>query len=421
MSEKVLMSLKEKKNMWLLMWGIGVSKVGSLAFSFAVGLYILNLTGSGMSFAISMILSALPRVLISPFAGILADRVSRKNIVVLGDIVSGLAVLCLLIQGEITVLALYVVIGLLSVANTFFSVALQSAIPNLVGDEHLMTINSNFEAFNSIAAIAGPMVGGFLFGFGSLHLIIIINGLSFLLSGFSEMFIDFKYNSKLKDVEVKEKRGYGEVWTFIKEVSLFRWMLILSLSFNFLLTMGIQVPHTYLLNNILKLSPRSIGVIEAMISVGIIIGSLVVSKYAKENTFKWLSIGSVGLGLVMVLSGLPYIFTTNINQWVNVLYQCFILMIAGFCLAILNVPIMTKMQQLIPEMLRGRVFSLFGMIGASLVPMGLLLSGLLIQTILPQYIIVVCGLLMTMVSLYFFSKEALRKSFKDVDGDLEFS
>lgn len=411
MSVKTVMQAREKQNMWLLIAGLGVSRIGTLAFSFAVGLYILNITGSSMSFAISMVLSAVPRVIISPISGNASDRYSKKAITVMGDILSGIIVLMLLFQSEITVTSLYMAIGALSVVNTFFDTAISASLPNLVKEANLMKLNSSFEVFRSMASIFGPMIGGMLFGFGTLKLIIIINGISFILSGFSEMFIDFKFNSKMTVEEQTEKKAYGEVWTFLKQESFFIVMLVMSLSYNFLITVGINVPHTYMMNNILMLSPKYIGIIEAVLPVGMIAGAILVSKIPKEKLYLNLYINAVLLGITIALAGLPYLVTLKFSVLFNVIYQGLVLFLAGFTLAMINIPIVTKMQLMIPEVMRGRVFSLFGMIGSALIPFGLLLSGGLIQVVDAQWVIVVCGLIISLISVYFMSYQQMKTLF----------
>lgn len=409
--ENVKLQAKEKKNIWLLIAGMGVSRIGTLAFSFAVGLYILNITGSSMSFAVSMVLSAVPRILVSPLSGIVADKYSKKTIVVLGDILSGLVVLALLLQQEVSVLSLYVAIALLSVLNTFFSTAITASLPNLVKDDNLMKLNSSFEVFRSLAAIFGPMLGGLLFGFGTLKWIIIINGVSFILSGLSEMFIDFKFNSKMIQSDEPGKKSFKEVWTYLKVEKFFIVMLTMSLSYNFLITVGINVPHTYLMNNVLYLSPKFIGIIEAMISVGMIVGAILVSKIPKNKLYITLYINAVLLGITILLAGFPYLFTLNFSNLFNVIYQSLVLFLAGFTLAVINIPVGTKMQQMVPENLRGRVFSLFGMIGSALIPFGLLLSGGLIQVVGAQWIIVSSGLIIALISVFFMSFKEMKNSF----------
>jgi MFS-type transporter involved in bile tolerance (Atg22 family) len=207
------------------------------------------------------------------------------------------------------------------------------------------------------------------------------------------------------------KKSFKEVWTYLKVEKFFIVMLTMSLSYNFLITVGINVPHTYLMNNVLYLSPKLIGIIEAMISVGMIVGAILVSKIPKNKLYVTLYINAVLLGITILLAGFPYLFTLNFSDLFNVIYQGVVLFMAGFTLAVINIPVGTKMQQMVPENLRGRVFSLFGMIGSALIPFGLLLSGALIQVVGAQWIIVSSGLVIALISVFFMSFKEMRNLF----------
>ena len=82
-----------KRNPLLVLMGRLVSGLGSTMMAFALSLYVLDITGSGAKFASVLALSFLPRLLLGPFAGILADRRSRKKTMVILDVVSGVAAL----------------------------------------------------------------------------------------------------------------------------------------------------------------------------------------------------------------------------------------------------------------------------------------------------------------------------------------
>ncbi|MCK8060128.1 MULTISPECIES: MFS transporter [unclassified Fusibacter] len=415
MSTSSSLNRTEKRNTFLLIAGLGVSRIGTLAFSFAIGLYILNRTGSGMSFAISMILSALPRIILSPLAGIWADKFDKKKIAVIGDLLSGIVVLFLLLQPSISIISLFIVTALLSSINTFFDLALSAAIPNMVREENLMKLNGSKEAFMAIASIMGPVAGGIMYGFGSIEFIILINGVSFILSGISEMFIDFKVNSTMEqpDQNTKLKESFVVVRSFIKKNPVFSYMLILSLGYNFALTFGINVPLTYLMNTILKIDPKFIGVIEAGFPIGALLGAIYISRGAIENAYRKMFISSTLLGLGIVCAALPFVFKIDFSQVFNVIYLGGFFVIAGFTLSVINVPVGTRMQQLIPEEIRGRVFSLFGVIGGLLVPFALLLSGSLIEILSAQPLIIAAGILVVVLTFLFMTKPELKVLFVD--------
>ena len=69
-----------------------VSIFGSSIYSFALGLYVLQITGSALNFAITLILGTIPMIVMNPFAGVIADKVDKKLVVCM-DVISG----CLLI------------------------------------------------------------------------------------------------------------------------------------------------------------------------------------------------------------------------------------------------------------------------------------------------------------------------------------
>ena len=70
-----------------------VSIFGSSIYSFALGLYVLQITGSALNFAITLILGTIPMIVMNPFAGVIVDKVDKKKLVVCMDVLSG----CLLI------------------------------------------------------------------------------------------------------------------------------------------------------------------------------------------------------------------------------------------------------------------------------------------------------------------------------------
>jgi len=84
--------MKYKRNAVLFI-AKGVSTFGSLLFSFSLSFYILTVTGSGLSFTISLAIQFLPEIIISPFAGIFIDNFNKKIILILTDFLNALVVI----------------------------------------------------------------------------------------------------------------------------------------------------------------------------------------------------------------------------------------------------------------------------------------------------------------------------------------
>ena len=156
------LEVKEVSNMLLMLAGKLVSLLGSFLYSFVMGLYVLKTTGSAMSFAATLVSGTLPRIILAPFAGALADKLDRKKIVVGMDLASGALMLVLFVVSYLYGLQLIFIYGtafLLAAANTFLNVALDAAVPNLVSDRNLVRINSLNQGINSLTQIVAPFAG----------------------------------------------------------------------------------------------------------------------------------------------------------------------------------------------------------------------------------------------------------------------
>ena len=188
---------RQRINFILFSLGKFVSIFGASIYSFATGLHVLKITGSGMTFALSIIVSIIPIVIINPFAGVIADKFDKKKIVVAMDIVNGIFLVLLYIVSGIyglRVQMIYISTLITSIFTTIFGISMEAAIPNIVSENMLMNINSASKIIDSMSSVLGPMVGGIIFAFIDIRYFILFNGISYIFSGISEIFIDFKYN-----------------------------------------------------------------------------------------------------------------------------------------------------------------------------------------------------------------------------------
>jgi MFS transporter, DHA3 family, macrolide efflux protein len=190
-----------KRNMLLMVIGKFTSLLGAGVYTFAASFYVLQVTGSGTSFAITLLCGALPHILLGPFAGTVADRFNRKWIVIGTDVICGIVMLVaflIAITSGPSLLLIYMTSTLLSICSTFFNVAFTSSLPTLVDDSRIQRINSLSQAAGSSANILSPIIGGVVYGLLSLSSFMLINGITFLLSALVEVFIVFYLFSSAK-------------------------------------------------------------------------------------------------------------------------------------------------------------------------------------------------------------------------------
>ncbi|MCQ6547311.1 MFS transporter, partial [Bacillus wiedmannii] len=207
---------QELRNICLYSIAKTVSIFGSSMYSFALGLYVLHITGSALNFAITLILGTIPMIVMNPFAGVIADKVDKKKLVVCMDLLSGCLLITVYILSSyygLNLFIIYTTTFLMTVFTTFFGIGLEAAKPNIVSKERLMSINSISKIIDSVSLILGPMLGGIVFAVFDIKTFIIINGISFILSGISILFINFK----LFEQNINEECSMGEI-NFIKAI-----------------------------------------------------------------------------------------------------------------------------------------------------------------------------------------------------------
>src|SRR5581483_21513 len=135
--------MKEYFTSWwfLLLWaGQLVSSLGSRLSSFALGLWVLHTTGSTTQFALTFIITTLPVIVASPFAGALADRCDRRRMMMFCDLVACVFMLALAglsAIGRLAVWHIYVAAAATALLDCFRSPAFSAGIPSLVKPDQL--------------------------------------------------------------------------------------------------------------------------------------------------------------------------------------------------------------------------------------------------------------------------------------------
>src|SRR5262249_47533193 len=137
---------KELLNISLFSAATCISILGTSAYNFAISLYVLKVTKSGLNFASTLILSVLSVIIVTPFAGVLADKLDKKRITIIVDILNGflLISLYLLVNSGYTlnILMIYISTFLLNFFNAIYNICIEAAKPNLVYENKLISINS---------------------------------------------------------------------------------------------------------------------------------------------------------------------------------------------------------------------------------------------------------------------------------------
>ena len=378
-----------ERNFWLYTIGMLVSFTGSGVQDIALPLFILDLTGSGTAMGTFMIIATVPRLILYPLAGVVGDRVNRKFIMVSMDFGRGILVLILAFiasQNILSIPLLFAAQFFMSIMNALFGPATMAMLPDLVKEEDLMRANSITEAVTSFSYILGPILGGIIYGMGGVRAAFLINGISFLGSGVSELFI--VYHQKTRKLEhVKEvindlREGISFIWSHTGLLIL----LTMGLCINFVVGPIFAVLIPYVLRIVMKFSSEQYGLIQTAFMAGALLGNLIIGGLlARTKVEKMLKRGFLIHTLIMFVFAF-LIFPEAMDRlgyasWIMfcAIFLTFILM--GAASAFVNTPISVGLQKLAPTEFRARVFSVTGVIVQAVVPLGYGIMGFLLDMV----------------------------------------
>lgn len=186
-----------KKKLWnkdtvLMLQGHAVSALGDILYSVAIGYWVYEKTGSSALMGIMSSISMFMTMLVIPFSGSIIDKCSRKLIIVGMDAFRGVIMLALGILAFADSLSVPVVLAaafLASACSVFFSPAVSTLMLDIIPHDDMVRGQSVFSGVNSFINLVGKAVSGALVALLGVPLIVLLNGVSYLISAFTELFI----------------------------------------------------------------------------------------------------------------------------------------------------------------------------------------------------------------------------------------
>lgn len=156
-----------------------VSGLGDELLALAFPFYVFAVTGSATATGAAFVAASLAGLVISPIAGVIVDEVNRRTVMVMSSAFSGCAVLGMLVADRDTIWLAYISLFLLECGARFFAPARSAATPSLVVDDDLLAANGLASSTSSLTMLAGPALGGALFAAAGIHLVVVLDAVSF--------------------------------------------------------------------------------------------------------------------------------------------------------------------------------------------------------------------------------------------------
>ena len=298
------------RNLW---YGQVVSELGDWLNSIAIYTLILKLSDSGMAMAGAMMAKLLPIVLVSPIAGVVVDRVSRKTVMIVSDLLRCIVVLgFLLVEDRDTLWLVYALVIVEISLSGFFEPARSAIIPSLVTKKDLVTANALSGSTWSVMLAFGAALGGVIVYLFGIKVAFILDASTFILSAWFLSKIPSQKKSTKKDSS--KHTGYQELLDAMRFLMAEPMVLVLSLlKAGLAVAGGIMTLIPLMASQVLSVSlSLGIGILYSARGLGAALGPILVKRIFGEtaSVLQWAIAGA------FFLKAFSYLFiAASHNLW----------------------------------------------------------------------------------------------------------
>jgi DHA3 family macrolide efflux protein-like MFS transporter len=367
---KLPTSLSPGMRTYTAVWfGQMVSMVGTTLTEFGVSVWVYQETGSATMFAMILLVTVLPNILISPLAGPLVDRWDRRRTMMLADTGAALSTLTmalLAISGRLEVWHILVAVSFSAACRAFQGPAWLASTSLLVPEEHLGRASGMMSIARSAAAIVGPLLAGILVPVIGLQGVVLIDFATFLVAVGILSVVRFPPVPRSAAAEKAKGSLYREAafgWKYIASQPALRMHLYffaavnMSLSFVFALFPPLVLGFA---------GPALLGAVGSALGFGMLAGGLLMTAWGGP---KRKVLGILGYGVLLSVC----LVLVGVRPWVPLVAVGLFGITLG--MPILNGSFMRLWMPRIPPDVQGRTFAAIQMMVFSSQPIAYLTAG----------------------------------------------
>lgn len=403
MSFEIIPTKKSFKNYLYFMFGQQFSLLGSGIIGFVITWWITIETQSAIYLSIATFLIFIPQVIVTPFAGVVADRISRKTIIMIVD--SGQAILTLglffLFFFDLT--DIWFILLIHTMRNVLFAIqvpAFQAIIPSMIPKDKLSRINGANFLFSGIIFMVGPILSALLLELFPITYIFLIDVVTYLIALIPLLLI--KIPHQRKDIGNLKKEPFMKElvdgFKLVKSIPGLLALICFAMIFNFIFR-PFNVLWPYYINITHGGTAFDLAFIFGAIQIGNIIGSIITTVKKKWNSK--VKVNIIGES-VFFMAYLLVIFAP---------YQQFYIMMLGGFLGAITFPItvatyLTIFQEVVPSDKIGRAMSIDHTLSMAIAPIGALIAGPAADFMGITNLYLICAIIgiINPILLWFFTK-----------------
>ena len=382
-----------KKKVTVFLVGQTVTTFGSMLVQYAILWHLTLTTKSGTILALAAVFGFLPQAIVSIFAGVWADRVNRKIMIIISDSVITIATLILallMFSGIHDLWLIFLVMAVRSAGTGVQMPAISALVPQIVPKDKLLRINGINSSLNSSLTILGPVAAAGLYASFSLEAILIVDVITAIIGILLLLTVSVPTIARAASDEKPSyfadlKEGISYVFTH----ELVRWVIAVF-GIVFLLIVAPSNLSPLLIVRNFGTEVWMLTVLELAFGVGALLGGAVMAIFAAKVNRLWtIIITSIVFGVLAVGLG----FTTNLV----VFYLLFF--VIGLIVPAFSTSAFTLLQETVEPERQGRVFGFVGIVMAVAMPIGMAVLGPLADVVSVELLLIVTGALTVLIAV----------------------
>lgn len=382
-----------KRRVTVFLVGQTITTFGSFLVQYAIMWHLTLTTKSGLVLALAAVFGFLPQAVVSIFAGVWADRVNRKMMIIVSDSVIALSTLILamyMLSGVEDLWLIFLVMAVRSIGAGVQMPAISALVPQIVPTDKLLTVNGINSSISSSLQLIAPVAAAGVYASMSLAAILFIDVITAVI-GLS--LLATVAVPTLARAASSDKPSYfsdlKEGLNYIFSNQLVRWVMAIF-AIVFLLIVAPSNLSPLMLVRTFGSDVWMLTVLELSFGIGMLIGGALVAIFAKKIDRIGMIIGSsIVFGVLATGMG----FTTNLIVFFALFF------VVGIAVPAFSTSAMTLLQETVEPERQGRVFGFVGIVMAVAMPLGMAILGPLADVVSVEILLIVTGVATVMIAV----------------------
>lgn len=370
-----------------------ISLIGNSMVTLVLPLWVMKLTNSPLLVSGVNVAIATAAILFAPVTGTLADRMSRRKLMIIADVMRCIVMILIAViafYNKMLYIPLLILLIIRSIGSALFTPASNAALVTYVEEKHVQQAITLRQISIQIISVAIPLMASFLISIFNFHGVFMLDAITFFISFLILMNIKFP-----RELKIEKKKPFYE--DFREGFSIFNSnqslkTLLMSAAVINLLGAACMLSLQVIVVREMDLSTRWYSIVFVASPIGILIGAFITKKIRTYKTITTAFIFTAIMGIFNAAMG------TTVNPVLFSVYY----FLSGIAFGVSNVYFGVLYRKLIPNEVQGRFFGFLSSLLLVSTSVGIALTGYFLESISASIVFIIIGIITFLVSVISF-------------------